>query len=447
MKKGNLLKLFGVISVLFLMLQLILYKTVYRQTVDFSKPSFKVSHTEKLRLLKIFLTKASELNINIFLIEPDILLSIATNKTSGHMTCSYLCQSSNVITFGIHGNKEQESYLLDDFIADGFLVIESYVKKSLSLPSHLTSNQNLPSHYFLFQTGLILHVVVYYTRGDNFVWSSRVLFEPGVKPPWLKINKLTFGKHSAATFNSIETEVIKIDNVQISVPTNINNFLSDVETSTFIECNYDRAELFYKKNPKDSSPSSLHFQKKGRQLLAKAKDILDSMGIRFWLSSGTCLGWYRQCNIIPYSKDVDIGIWIKDYKEGLTEYFEDHGLLLKHQFGQKNDSFELSFRLGEVKLDIFFFYEEDDHMWNGGTHAWTGQKYKYIFPKFTLCWTELLDLKVRVPCETKSYIVANYGPNWFVPIQDWKWNKSPPNVKDNGMWPTKDWERVIQVYD
>ena len=42
------------------------------------------------------------------------------------------------------------------------------------------------------------------------------------------------------------------------------------------------------------------------------------------------------------------------------------------------DSFELSFRTVEndVKLDIFFFYEETDHMWNGGTQARTGRKFK-----------------------------------------------------------------------
>jgi hypothetical protein len=42
------------------------------------------------------------------------------------------------------------------------------------------------------------------------------------------------------------------------------------------------------------------------------------------------------------------------------------------------DSFELSFRTSEekVKLDIFFFYEEKDYMWNGGTQARTGKKFK-----------------------------------------------------------------------
>jgi len=43
---------------------------------------------------------------------------------------------------------------------------------------------------------------------------------------------------------------------------------------------------------------------------------------------------------------------------------------------QVTDSYELSFQAGDIKLDIFFFYEDGDTMWNGGTHHETGQKYK-----------------------------------------------------------------------
>jgi len=44
---------------------------------------------------------------------------------------------------------------------------------------------------------------------------------------------------------------------------------------------------------------------------------------------------------------------------------------------QVEDSFELSFSGQEdIKLDIFFFYEEADYMWNGGTQARTGRKFK-----------------------------------------------------------------------
>ena len=45
-------------------------------------------------------------------------------------------------------------------------------------------------------------------------------------------------------------------------------------------------------------------------------------------------GWFRQCDIIPHSKDVDIGIWIKDYNSLLISEFKKNELLLKHKFGR-----------------------------------------------------------------------------------------------------------------
>lgn len=181
------------------------------------------------------------------------------------------------------------------------------------------------------------------------------------------------------------------------------------------------------------------------RLIYKVKLILDELGIPFWLSSGTCLGYFRQCDFITYGQDVDIGIFIKDYRDDLIDVFSINDLPLIHLFGKIEDSFELSFRNGDVKLDIFFFYEESDYFWNGGTQAKSGLKFKYIFPKFDLCWTDFLDLLVRVPCDTLSYINANYGEDWYRPIKQWDWKSSPSNVKPNGQWQPDEWSKVIQT--
>uniref|UniRef100_A0A4W3I4D9 Fukutin n=1 Tax=Callorhinchus milii TaxID=7868 RepID=A0A4W3I4D9_CALMI len=163
-------------------------------------------------------------------------------------------------------------------------------------------------------------------------------------------------------------------------------------------------------------------------------------------SSLPCLGWFRQCSIIPYSKDVDLGILIKNYTPEIIPAFQKAGLPLKHKFGKVEDSLELSFQAHDVKLDIFFFYEEMHNMWNGGTQAKTGKKFKYMFPKFTHCWTEFLEMKVGVPCETLAYVEANYGRNWAIPVTSWDWKTSPSNVHEYGVWPISEWDDVIQVY-
>ncbi|XP_034751602.1 fukutin-like [Etheostoma cragini] len=113
---------------------------------------------------------------------------------------------------------------------------------------------------------------------------------------------------------------------------------------------------------------------------------------------------------------------------------------------QVEDSLELSFLSEDIKLDVFFFYEDSNVVWNGGTQAKSGRKFKYVFPPFSLCWAELLELRVRVPCETLDYVTANYGAAWSVPVTIWDWKTSPSNVQENGVWPLAEWAELIQVY-
>lgn len=77
-------------------------------------------------------------------------------------------------------------------------------------------------------------------------------------------------------------------------------------------------------------------------------------------------GYYRQCDVIPYSQDVDIGVMISHYNASIIPAFTSRGLRLKHKFGRVSDGLEISFASRAVKLDIFFFYEETSHVWNGG---------------------------------------------------------------------------------
>lgn len=88
-------------------------------------------------------------------------------------------------------------------------------------------------------------------------------------------------------------------------------------------------------------------------------------------------GYFRECDIIAHSKDVDIGVWATSYTHKLISEMQAHGLRLKISLGLPNDSMELSFvDKSGVKLDIFFFYQEDRFNWNGGTQVKSGRKFK-----------------------------------------------------------------------
>ena len=72
--------------------------------------------------------------------------------------------------------------------------------------------------------------------------------------------------------------------------------------------------------------------------------------------------------------------------------------------------------------------------------------YRYDFPKFTLCWTEFVGVRVRVPCDTLSYVQANYGADWNKKVEHWNWKESPPNVRPNGQWESSEWPQVIKMF-
>ncbi|XP_071160190.1 ribitol-5-phosphate transferase FKTN-like [Mytilus edulis] len=376
----------------------------------------------------------------LFLLEPSILSAVSAG-TNSKEDCVYLCNNNKVITFGIIGNLSKTlSLTVHKLRQDGFSAVDS----SDEHPDSLTKENRMPvkitTHIFVQHMKYpepTIHIVVFYNRKPGFLWHSQIQ---------IATSDIAFGS-TAGAYEPFNLQKKTIDNVQLHVPSPITTFLQQVPHSEFIECNYARAEAFYLKNPRDKSEQAIHFQRKARQLISIAQKVLDGLGIRFWISSGTTLGWFRQCDIIPYSQDVDLGIWIKDYKPEMVQAFEKAGLPLRFLFGKVEDSYQMAFLSGEVKLDIFFFYEDDSSMWNAATVTETGEKLRYVFPRFKLCWTTLLEIKVRIPCPTQPYIEANYGNQWQTQIKTWDWKSSAPNVRHNGYWPKDQWEKVIQMYE
>eukprot|EP00040_Diaphanoeca_grandis_P044003 m.11008 g.11008 ORF g.11008 m.11008 type:complete len:589 (-) comp8595_c0_seq1:89-1855(-) len=221
-------------------------------------------------------------------------------------------------------------------------------------------------------------------------------------------------------------------------------------SSAFIPCS-DEAVVIA--NAKQQRVDEERFSELATQIVVLAKQGLDALGIRFWINSGTLLGWLRECSFLGHSKDVDIGVFASDFDAGgvlvgeMVGVLQSLGLRLTHRFGMLSDSFELSFQTDAgLKLDVFFFYANVDTigMWNGGTQARTGRKFKYTFPEFSLCWGRIAELFVRVPCNTVEFVKANYGDEWKTPITKWDWKLSPPNVEEHGVWPMSSWKNVIQ---
>ncbi|KAE8282640.1 Fukutin [Larimichthys crocea] len=307
------------------------------------------------------------------------------------------------------------------------------------------SGEEIPLHFLFRNHGYAIQVVFLYERSGNYLWHGPLRLKADMDRSFAPFKLLDYGRHAGA-YDRPELVLTVLDGIDVRIPRNVSRFLSEQQHARFLECRYRDARNFLQLYPDDSSPDAVDFRRNVKSLLHLAARVLAHLDIPFWLSSGTCLGWFRQCSVISYSRDVDIGIFIVEFRSDIVAAFRDAGLSLKHKFGKVEDSLELSFLSDNVKLDIFFFYEDGDIMWNGGTQAKSGRKFKYVFPRFSLCWAELLELKVRVPCETLDYVTANYGVTWGVPVRSWDWKLSPSNVQENGVWPPAEWVELIQVY-
>ncbi|KAF0031796.1 hypothetical protein F2P81_016351 [Scophthalmus maximus] len=237
------------------------------------------------------------------------------------------------------------------------------------------SGEEIPLHFLLRLNGHVIQVVFLYERSGNYLWHGALRLRAHADRSFAPFKMLDYGRH-AGVYDRPQLVLTVLDGLDVQVPHNISRFLSEQRHARFLECRYRDAHNFLQLFPDDSSAAAVDFRRKAKSLLHVAARTLALLDIPFWLSSGTCLGWFRQCGIISYSRDVDVGIFIRDFRWDIVAAFRNAGLSLKHKFGKVEDSLELSFVSDDVKLDIFFFYEDGDIVWNGGTQAKSGKKFK-----------------------------------------------------------------------
>ncbi|KAE8282642.1 Fukutin [Larimichthys crocea] len=418
-------------SSVFLLFQLYYYRKYVSKSGPhlLSRTGHLTANDIQWQTVKKFLALAQRFRLPLFLADTAALTLLSQDalrqrdRLVREPHCSFLCTGRPIMSFAVHANlwKYDPGFLLAAE-QKGFDLLELRGVDPRLASLDTLSGEEIPLHFLFRNHGYAIQVVFLYERSGNYLWHGPLRLKADMDRSFAPFKLLDYGRHAGAYDRP------------------------ELQHARFLECRYRDARNFLQLYPDDSSPDAVDFRRNVKSLLHLAARVLAHLDIPFWLSSGTCLGWFRQCSVISYSRDVDIGIFIVEFRSDIVAAFRDAGLSLKHKFGKVEDSLELSFLSDNVKLDIFFFYEDGDIMWNGGTQAKSGRKFKYVFPRFSLCWAELLELKVRVPCETLDYVTANYGVTWGVPVRSWDWKLSPSNVQENGVWPPAEWVELIQVY-
>lgn len=147
--------------------------------------------------------------------------------------------------------------------------------------------------------------------------------------------------------------------------------------------------------------------------LKEIKQILDEMGITFFLHSGVCLGAIRGNGIIPWDDDLDLGVVIglngftKDLVGTMVSTFRENGFISGVRLQDSHISIPLL--KSSVRTDL-----QCHHIINGSVLHYPG----IVIPLklFTdLKEIDFLGDKYLVPNPPEEYLRLKYGDGWVVP--------------------------------
>ena len=224
----------------------------------------------------------------------------------------------------------------------------------------------------------------------------------------------------------IEITNKKIDDINISIPIKINQFVLKYKDELLSD--------FYKNY-------NTNFDSKGEQaavkLMIDVKNIIENLSIDYWIEGGTLLGAIREKKLIPWDHDIDMGM-INYSNDAIKKMI--HNLKKKFYVSVKTfNNMEGVWDLGEYRvikvypkkyfflkdelcLDIFIYYK-------GNVPNVKNEVYKYVvWGKNAFHKKEFFDNlekiefygeSISVPSNYREFLKVKYGNDWETPKKKW----------------------------
>lgn len=177
-----------------------------------------------------------------------------------------------------------------------------------------------------------------------------------------------------------------------------------------------------KTNParlKDSSPPPMRADNAGLVLL-ELDNLLQAHGIPYFLAYGTLLGIYRDGDLLPFDKDMDIGLpWHVD-RRALIRIFESSDIFQLHKSSRSRCDEELEWQFAvvhrkkNIAIDLFFFKpEEDGCLLSGFHHRPTPLLWRFTPIRMGTIRYRGVDLPA--PFDPECFLKDIYGDDWRIP--------------------------------
>ncbi len=150
--------------------------------------------------------------------------------------------------------------------------------------------------------------------------------------------------------------------------------------------------------------------------------LLETHQIPFFLAYGTLLGIYRDGEVLPHDKDLDVGLYWDCPRFKLLKVLTESGnywIDPKSIKGIEQDTSNSLFNMGVIEkgtgisIDFFFFKPEGPYLLSGFHHL----PYPLIwrFTPFNLQKIMYKAKEFKTPGDPEVYLRDIYGPNWRIP--------------------------------
>jgi tetratricopeptide (TPR) repeat protein len=147
--------------------------------------------------------------------------------------------------------------------------------------------------------------------------------------------------------------------------------------------------------------------------------LLSQNDVPFFLTFGTLLGIYRDSELLPHDKDLDIGLFWDYSREKLLQIFKNSTRYVvdPRSFIKQSNQYNFGVidkRYG-ISIDFFFFRENGENaefLITGIDHE--PHALQWRFRSFTLSDVLYRGQTFKIPTPASSYLEDIYGPQWSV---------------------------------
>jgi tetratricopeptide (TPR) repeat protein len=210
----------------------------------------------------------------------------------------------------------------------------------------------------------------------------------------------------------------------------LDQLLCTLEEHTHIQLNQIDNEV--EKKEEQSKPKQFNIQAASLALRDLA-EVMNSRGLKYFLVSGTLLGYVREGQLLSHDKDIDVGLigWENQYDMCMA--LQETGLFtVGSEFLRGHKSYYIPIRHNSTGMwiDVFIYHMIGEKMVTG-VDFFFGYRQTFAFTPFALKEIEFMGVKMYAPENAELNLEENFG-NWRVPDSSYISHLESPSTVDKG---------------